>query len=266
MSLRTYRYVKRPVKPLKIKKVKKNKGIKGNFFPIILCIIGVGTLSYAVYPYAQYYFETGVLKISKQKEILVPKGADDSNVLGAQNSSAGSNDSVGYFQNASSAIDSITTSFQRDHPEYSSVTGEFYLTIDKIKLNHLPTKINVESSLSTTYLNVLKSSLAHFKGSSLPGKPGNTFVYGHSARGNIFGNNYESVFSGLGDLDVGDQIKIDFNGVEYKYIVSKWKITLPTDTSVVLSNSDRQTLTLMTCWPPGIGTERLIINADRLND
>lgn len=259
-----YRYVKRPIKIQHIK-VKKTKVSKKKFLidllPIGLCVLGVTILLYALFPYVSYFYDTNIVKIKSEKEILNPS-VGDMTVLGAQ--TAINNDPTLYYKNAAVAIESVAQTVQKAHPEYGSITGSFGLTIDKISLKAIPTTMNVESGTSTSYLEVLKSSLAHFKGSSIPGKPGNTVVYGHSARGNIFGTTWESMFSGLKELDVGDIIKLSYNGVEYKYSVSKWKITSPDDTSILLSTSDAQVLTLFTCYPAGIANQRLIITADRV--
>ena len=260
-----YQYVKKPVKFLKKKvlKEKVSRGLLNTILPFGLGLLGFGILIYAIYPYAGYFLETNVFNAPKQREILTPNGAD-ANVQGASIEDNSNINPADYYKNATTAIASTANVFQKDHPEYAEIKGQFLLTIDKLKIFDKPTEINVDSSLSGDYLEVLKHTLAHFKGSSIPGKPGNTFIYGHSARGSIFGASWESVFSGLRELDVGDSIKIKYDGVEYNYAVTKWKITDPYDTSVVLSTSDKQTLTLMTCYPAGIGNKRLIVSADRI--
>ena len=48
-----------------------------------------------------------------------------------------------------------------------------------------------------------------------------------------------------------------------EYVVRRKKIIEPEDFSVLQPTGDKETVTLMTCWPLGIGTKRLIVVAER---
>ncbi|MDD3086424.1 MAG: sortase, partial [Patescibacteria group bacterium] len=62
------------------------------------------------------------------------------------------------------------------------------------------------------------------------------------------------------DLEIDDEIKINFNQQEYKYKVSEKKI-IPADDLSVLLPTEREILTLLTCWPVGTADKRLIVIA-----
>jgi len=45
--------------------------------------------------------------------------------------------------------------------------------------------------------------------------------------------------------------------------VRKTKIVDPDDFDILNQQGDKETVTLMTCWPLGIGTKRLVVIAER---
>lgn len=176
------------------------------------------------------------------------------------------NSESSYTQNASKSIQDITKEISlvpKLHPELQHITGEMKLSIPKLDANNIPVQINVDSTDEKIYMPILNHKLAHFKGTSLPGNLGNVFIYGHSI--NEFWTHFNSkhpsvVFTNLDKLDIGDEIKLIYQNQTFTYKVSKARIVSPQDLSSIYSRNTN-TLTLMTCWPPGIGTERLIVIA-----
>ncbi|MFA5622705.1 MAG: sortase [Candidatus Dojkabacteria bacterium] len=147
--------------------------------------------------------------------------------------------------------------------EYSE---NMYITIDKIDIKDIRITPNVESSDEKVYDQYLKFGLAHFKGTPLPGDGGNSFIYGHSAVEKFFSrhsNLPETIFTRLEGVDIGDSVSINKGGEELKYIVRNKRIVSPDDFSILKSQSDKETLTMMTCWPLGVGTKRLVVVAER---
>lgn len=154
-------------------------------------------------------------------------------------------------------------------PEYATITGEMKLNISKLKLKDLPVKINVDSFDKDQYLTVLIKRLGHFKGTSLPDKPGNTFIYGHSTNellAKTDPTNPEFAFTFLGKMDIGDEISIEYNGKTFKYSTQKIRMVEPEDISPIYTTSEDKSLTLMTCWPPGVGDQRLILVANQVGE
>jgi len=138
--------------------------------------------------------------------------------------------------------------------------SQFDLKIDKIGIfaSVIP---NVDGTNQDIYNESLEKGVAHYKGTALPNSGSNIFIFGHSST--ILGvGPYAKIFARLGELDPGDIIEINFNQNIYRYSVFKKEIVLSTDTSV-LKPTEKEQLTLMTCWPVGTDKKRLVILAKR---
>ena len=93
---------------------------------------------------------------------------------------------------------------------------------------------------------------------------GNAFIYGHSVLPWFFNpKNYKTIFSTLGDLENGDEVLITYNNKQLKYRVEKKVVMAPEDVKPLdewkpkyLNDS---TISLMTCWPAGTKSKRLIV-------
>ncbi|MBW3624156.1 MAG: class D sortase [Armatimonadetes bacterium] len=96
---------------------------------------------------------------------------------------------------------------------------------------------------------------AHFKGTALPGEAGNCAIAGHR-------NMYGSWFKDLNRLRAGDQIILRTPKETHTYRVTKSKIVLSKDTSV-LRPTKNATLTLVTCMIP-YAKHRLIVFGEKV--
>lgn len=136
------------------------------------------------------------------------------------------------------------------------------LSIDSIGIKKINITPNVDSFNEKIYDKALKNGLAHFKGTPLPGDGGNSFIYGHSAVENFFNNHPddpETIFSRLENIKISDTVTVYKDGKVLKYNIQKKKIADPKDFDVVSGIDGKETVTLMTCWPLGIGSQRLIV-------
>lgn len=110
----------------------------------------------------------------------------------------------------------------------------------------------------------LKKSLIHFPGTALPGKIGNSVIFGHSVLP-IFYNplDYKTIFSKLPNLKEGDTIEINFDQVYFKYVVVSMFEVYPEDIQILEQEASDSYLTLVTCVPPGDPRmpRRLIVRA-----
>ena len=88
----------------------------------------------------------------------------------------------------------------------------------------------------------------------------NIFIYGHSSSA-IDSGPYSKIFVPLDKLQKNDEILVSYNNQEYNYQVVEKKIIDKNDVSV-LKPTEKETLTLMTCWPIGTDQKRLIIRAE----
>jgi sortase A len=108
----------------------------------------------------------------------------------------------------------------------------------------------------------LKKSLIQYPQTALPGQLGNAVVFGHSVLPQFFNpKSYLTIFSTLFRLKIGDEISINFDGVEYKYKVEEMYEVQPTDLSVLEQRYDGKYLTLITCTPPGTYLRRLVVKS-----
>ncbi|HPT65735.1 MAG TPA: sortase [Candidatus Woesebacteria bacterium] len=123
-------------------------------------------------------------------------------------------------------------------------------------------KLKIKDAVVTIGSMDLKKSLIQYPQTALPGQLGNTVVFGHSVLPQFFNpNNYLTIFSTLYKLKQGDEIFIEYDSVQYKYIINEMFEVKPTDLSVLEQRFDQKNLTLITCSPPGTYLRRLIIKA-----
>jgi sortase A len=140
--------------------------------------------------------------------------------------------------------------------DFSSSKVDFYtITIPKLKINAMSVAIGGED---------LSKSLIQYPGTALPGKRGNSAIFGHSVLPIFYDpKNYISIFSLLPTLKKGDVIYINYDGVAYTYRVETMFEVMPTDIQVLDQDSSDSFLTLVTCVPPGDpgDPKRLIVRA-----
>jgi len=139
------------------------------------------------------------------------------------------------------------------------VDEDFGIVIPKIRAN-AKVIANVDPYNPIEYQWQLTHGVAHAKGSSLPDKAGNTFIFAHSSGNWYEANRYNSVFYLLNKLKKNDEIDIYYQKNKIRYKVSETKIVNADQINYLSSKpSNLQTLTLMTCWPPGTTLKRLIV-------
>ena len=141
----------------------------------------------------------------------------------------------------------------------TNIPDFFSISIPKLKIENANVKTDFTGSSPEEYL-------GHYVGSSLPGEKGNAFIYGHSVLPWFFNpKNYKTIFSTLGDLEKGDEIIINYNNKKLVYKVDS-EVTLAPEDVKPLENwkpdyLNDSTISLMTCWPAGTKTKRLIVRA-----
>ncbi len=170
-----------------------------------------------------------------------------------------------YFQNSSSDIPLVksdNTNNQKE--EISPEIKQFGIKIDKIDVL-TPVIKDVEGNKKDVYMEELKKGVAHYKGTALPGenppdsKAGNIFIFGHSSA--VVGQgDYSKIFARLGELEEEDKIVVYYQDEEIEYTVFEKKIVEKDDLSV-LKPTEKEQLTLMTCWPIRSNEKRLIIKS-----
>lgn len=103
----------------------------------------------------------------------------------------------------------------------------------------------------------------HYPGSSVPGKRGNTVIFGHRFHRLPPSKN---TFFNLDSVKVGDKVRIEQTGTEFTYTVVKTSVADKYDESILNDTGDYR-LTLITCTPLWTSEKRLVVTAvqDRLS-
>lgn len=110
----------------------------------------------------------------------------------------------------------------------------------------------------------LSKSLIQYPGTSLPGRLGNSVIFGHSVLPVFYDpKDYLAIFSTLPTLEKGNKIYIDYDGVLYTYVVENMFEVSPADIQILSQNVGSSNLSLVTCTPPGDPRKpkRLIVRA-----
>lgn len=112
------------------------------------------------------------------------------------------------------------------------------------------------------YNKALADGIAHAKGSALPGKKGNTFLFAHSGRNFYEGIHMNVQFYLLDKIEKGDLIYIRYYSNIFTYEVSDVKRVWPEEIEYLVDQDfEYNKLTLMSCWPAGINYQRQIVEA-----
>lgn len=136
-----------------------------------------------------------------------------------------------------------------------SKVSYYNLSIPKLKINDAIVAIGGED---------LSKNLIQYPGTALPGKRGNSVIFGHSVLPIFYDpKNYISIFSTLPTLKIGDDILVNYDNVSFTYRVESVFEVYPTDIQVLQQDDSDSFLTLVTCVPPGDPRKpkRLIVRA-----
>lgn len=138
-----------------------------------------------------------------------------------------------------------------------SPNQEFRIIIPKIDLNSKVLS-NIDPYNKEAYLAALSQGVAQAKGSTLPGSNGDIFLFAHSTN-SPFISYYNAPFYLINKLTPSDEIYLSYQGKNYKYVVTETKIINPSEVQYLKTSEKKQSLTLMTCWPPGTTLKRLLV-------
>lgn len=145
--------------------------------------------------------------------------------------------------------------------EFSSTAKKNSLEITKLGLT-APLIFAVSREIKAITQD-LKKGVVVYPGSSSLGQAGKLVILGHSSPPGWPKIRYNWVFSKLGELEIGDDVLINFDHNQYNFKVSN-KIFLEKGQAIPENNSDgsKEFLYLITCWPPGKDFKRLVVEAE----
>ena len=122
-------------------------------------------------------------------------------------------------------------------------------------------KINIKIPIyHTTEEEVLNKGAGHLEGSSLPVGGANTHAVVSAHRGLPSA----SLFTDLDQMKVGDHFLIHVLDETLCYEVDKISVVKPEDTSALAVEDGQDLVTLLTCTPYGVNTERLLVRGHRV--
>lgn len=220
---------------------------------IISGISGIIILIGVIYPIVSYNATYG----RNFSEMISPVTENPTkaytNPLSAQtnkNTSSSAADSTDFTQASNWFVGGAKSS------EFSNSKVEYFtISVPKLRIDNATVAIGGED---------LNKHLIQYPGTALPGRPGNTVIFGHSILP-IFYNpkNYIAIFSLLPTLKKGDEIDINYDGISYQYSVEEMFEVQPTDIQVLDQDPSDSFVTLVTCTPPGDprNPKRLIVRA-----
>jgi sortase A len=226
---------------------KENKAPRKNkkYLPLFFLISGLLLFSCAVIPIIKFQ-----LKYSTNlKQILNPLSVksynQSSNILGDA--------TTDYTQLSNWFVDSSSNNLNNNLSKNDN-GNKYFLSIPKLKIKDATVIIGSSD---------LKKSLIQYPQTALPGQIGNTVIFGHSVLPQFFNpKSYVSIFATLHTLKIGDEISINYDGSQYKYLVSEMYEVKANDFSVLEQRFDDKVITLITCSPPGTYLRRLVVKAE----
>lgn len=100
----------------------------------------------------------------------------------------------------------------------------------------------------------LRSGPMHYTGTALPGEPSNCCIAGHRST-------YGAPFRRLLDLEPGDELTVTGSGGFRRSYRVAWSRVSPASDGRYLAPTETEALTLSTCHPYGLASERLMVRA-----
>lgn len=123
---------------------------------------------------------------------------------------------------------------------------------------------NVDASDEKIYLDALNKGVAQVMGTGFPGEGKHIFLFAHST--DYFWNvgTYNAIFYLLNKLEPKDEVNLFYKGQRYVYRVIDKKVVDPSRVEFLTRKTNKEFLTLQTCWPPGTTLKRLLVFAVRV--
>lgn len=237
----SYIYLKKDTKPKRNINFSKKHLISIGFFSV-----GILLFFSAILPIIRFQLEYSI----KFKQTINPLSNkyynNAGNILGQM--------SADYTQLSNWFVsDSSETPAKGSQILRGGASNTYFLSIPTLKIDNATVEVGSMD---------LKKSLIQYPQTALPGQLGNAVVFGHSVLPQFFNpKSYLTIFSTLFRLKQGNEIKINYDNVDYTYKVEEMYEVTPTDLSVLEQRFDGKYLTLITCSPPGTYLRRLVIKA-----
>lgn len=149
-------------------------------------------------------------------------------------------------------------------PSTTAVGPEPKIIIPKINVE-IPVVYDEPSIAEVDVQKALERGVLHYATTSSPGETGNGVIFGHSSNNILNTGKYKFAFVLLKKLEIGDTFIVHKDGKRYVYKVSEKKVVKPTDVSVLNPQSEKPSMTLITCDPPGTSINRLVVTGEQIS-
>lgn len=150
-----------------------------------------------------------------------------------------------------------------DPTQAENVGPEPKIVIPKLNID-APVVFDEESIQEKAIQKALERGVVHYSITPDPGEKGNSVIVGHSSSNILNSGKYKFAFLLLKSLENGDIFYVQKDGKRYAYKIFNKYVTSPSDLSVLNPTDRPATMTLITCDPPGMSTNRLIIQAEQI--
>lgn len=228
-----------------------------DFFALFLILLGLVVIVLQTIPVAKSWF-AGVLDSFYESAIYsIPVSSKFLQALAKPS----------YFDPGASYMSVLAQSAKQNltnvkiDTKYSKL---MHIDIPSVGIKQVPISPNIAGDKPSEYKQALRKGVAHLKGTPLPGDGGISIIYGHSGVRSILARKLPDylAFTLLEKVNLGDAIIIKRDNKVLKYVVIAKKIVKPYALDF-LSKLDTHTekLALITCWPIGLGSSRLVIIA-----
>lgn len=164
------------------------------------------------------------------------------------------------FVSPSRSVSATPIIGQVDQP----VGPEPKIVIPKINVD-VPVVYDVGTVAEDAIQEALEDGVVHYAASPEPGQKGNSVIVGHSSNNILNGGRYKFAFVLLRRLEIDDVFYVHKDGIRYTYKIYDSKVVPPTDTTVLGDAAKPNSITLITCDPPGTSINRLIIVGEQIS-
>ncbi len=257
-----YRYVKQPLNQeaivvslpsLGLAKIVNFEAIT-KFLPGVFILVGFFLISLVIYPFFSY----GLTLRRWQKQTLAMPVPE---IVVAE--------AKGFVSPVSVKTETKTEPEVISEVDYNLIANWFpSVTTPAVKANKVThytlsiPKLKIDKAVVTIGGKKLFDTLIQYPGTALPGEYGNTVIFGHSVLPAFYNpKDYKSIFSLIPKLEKGDRIFIEFDGMEFVYVVETYFEVKPAEIDILEQRFDQQLLSLVTCVPPGTYLRRGILRA-----
>lgn len=225
------------------------KNLKRNLPALVIFIVGLGIALYPIFSqvYYSYQADETVRVFDHDREKL-----DSEEIQRRVHLAEGYNDSLKPAE--------LNDPFTKDEEEGVAEYARMLEVNEQIGYIKIP-KINVELPIyAGTSDKVLEKGIGHLEGTSLPigGESTHSVLTGHR------GLPTAKLFTDLDKLEVGDKFYVQNIQQSLAYEVDQIKVVEPTEFNDLLVTAGGDYMTLLTCTPYMLNTQRLLVRGHRV--